>query len=97
MELTRKEFIVATDNGILHKMQMAAPNTFIVAPTAGNSATCKKLCSLPWMAMNGLRNLLAVLESESNRIEVEAAVGSKGLNTRDRPHVGLCCCATSEW
>src|SRR5450830_950474 len=35
-----QEFIVATDNGILHKMQMAAPGKrFIVAPTAGNSAT----------------------------------------------------------
>ena len=31
-------FIVATDNGILHKMKMAAPGKrFIDAPTAGNS------------------------------------------------------------
>src|SRR5450830_1420095 len=57
-----QEFIVATDNGILHKMQMAAPGKrFIVAPTAGNSATCKSCAHCPWMAMNGLRNLLQVL------------------------------------
>jgi quinolinate synthase len=36
------EFIVATDNGLLHKMQLAAPGKrFIEAPTAGNSTTCK--------------------------------------------------------
>ena len=50
VELDAQGFIVATDNGILHKMQMAAPNkTFIVAPTAGNSATCKVvLIALGW-------------------------------------------------
>lgn len=85
VELDAQEFIVATDNGILHKMQMAAPNkTFIVAPTAGNSATCKSCAHCPWMAMNGLRNLLAVLESESNRIEVEAAVGVRAKLAIDR-------------
>jgi hypothetical protein len=48
-------FIVATDNGILHKMRMAAPGKhFIEAPTAGNSATCKSCAHCPWMAMNGL-------------------------------------------
>lgn len=85
VELDAQEFIVATDNGILHKMQMAAPNkTFIVAPTAGNSATCKSCAHCPWMAMNGLRNLLAVLESESNRIEVDAAVGIRAKIAIDR-------------
>ena len=29
--------------------------TFIEAPTAGNSATCKSCAHCPWMAMNGLR------------------------------------------
>src|SRR4051794_27971129 len=54
--LDAEEFIVATDNGILHKMRMAAPvKRFIDAPTAGNSATCKSCAHCPWMAMNGLR------------------------------------------
>src|SRR5450631_2448927 len=35
-----QEFIVATDNGILHKMRQGQPGkTFIEAPTAGNGAT----------------------------------------------------------
>ncbi|WP_428719451.1 quinolinate synthase NadA [Undibacterium curvum] len=76
--LDAQEFIVATDNGILHKMQMAAPGKrFIVAPTAGNSATCKSCAHCPWMAMNGLRNLLAVLEQGNNEIQVEPATAEK--------------------
>jgi quinolinate synthase len=73
-----QEFIVATDNGILHKMQLAAPGkAFIVAPTAGNSATCKSCAHCPWMAMNGLRNLLHVLENGDHEIHVDPVVGQK--------------------
>lgn len=75
VNLEASEFIVATDNGILHKMQMAAPGKrFIVAPTAGNSATCKSCAHCPWMAMNGLRNLLHVLETGENQIQVDTQV-----------------------
>lgn len=80
-----QEFIVATDNGILHKMQMAAPGKrFIVAPTAGNSATCKSCAHCPWMAMNGLRNLLHVLETGSNEITVDTAIAQKAKTCIDR-------------
>lgn len=83
--LDAKEFIVATDNGILHKMRMAAPGkVFIEAPTAGNSATCKSCAHCPWMAMNGLQNLADVLESGRNRIEVEAAVRDKAVTCISR-------------
>ena len=58
VSLPASTFIVATDNGILHKMRAAAPGKhFIEAPTAGNSATCKSCAHCPWMAMNGLKNL----------------------------------------
>ncbi|MFT5588988.1 MAG: quinolinate synthase [Bradyrhizobium sp.] len=78
-------FIVATDNGILHKMRLAAPGkTFIEAPTAGNSATCKSCAHCPWMAMNGLQNLADVLESLSNTIEVDPAISSKAKVCIDR-------------
>ncbi len=83
--LEAQEFIVATDNGILHKMQMAAPSKrFIVAPTAGNSATCKSCAHCPWMAMNGLRNLLSVLETGANAIEVDTVIGAKAKVSIDR-------------
>ncbi len=79
------EFIVATDNGILHKMKMAAPGKrFIDAPTAGNSATCKSCAHCPWMAMNGLQNLADVLENGSNEILVDPEIGRKAFVCIDR-------------
>jgi quinolinate synthase len=78
-------FIVATDNGILHKMRMAAPGKhFIEAPTAGNSATCKSCAHCPWMAMNGLQNLAEVLESGKNEIHVDPEVGRQAKRAIDR-------------
>ncbi len=83
--LDAKEFIVATDNGILHKMRQAAPGkVFIEAPTAGNSATCKSCAHCPWMAMNGLQNLIDVLESGANEIHVEPAIRDKAVTCINR-------------
>jgi quinolinate synthase len=78
-------FIVATDNGILHKMRMAAPGKhFIEAPTAGNSATCKSCAHCPWMAMNGLRNLAEVLENMNNEVFVDPEIGKQAVRSIDR-------------
>ncbi len=55
-------FIVATDRGIFYKMHQLAPDkTLLEAPTAGSGATCQSCAHCPWMAMNGLDNLLQVL------------------------------------
>jgi quinolinate synthase len=80
-------FIVATDNGILHKMRMAAPGKVLIeAPTAGNSATCKSCAHCPWMAMNGLQNLADVLESTDgkNEIFVDPEIGKQAKRAIDR-------------
>ncbi|HJW56150.1 MAG TPA: quinolinate synthase NadA [Burkholderiaceae bacterium] len=83
--LDAEEFIVATDNGILHKMRMAAPGKrFIDAPTAGNSATCKSCAHCPWMAMNGLQNLADVLESGRNEIHIDPDIGRQAYVCIDR-------------
>lgn len=86
-----REFIVATDNGILHKMRLAAPGkTFIEAPTAGNSATCKSCAHCPWMAMNGLVNLLHTLEaigtpaSHAQEVHVEPVIAKRAVTCIDR-------------
>ncbi|MFT5133429.1 MAG: quinolinate synthase [Gammaproteobacteria bacterium] len=74
-EMDAMEFIVATDNGIFHKMQEAAPGKlFIEAPTAGKSATCKSCAHCPWMAMNSLSKLARVLETGNNEIHVDAEI-----------------------
>jgi quinolinate synthase len=80
-------FIVATDNGILHKMRMAAPGKVLIeAPTAGNSATCKSCAHCPWMAMNGLQNLADVLEATDGRNEifVDPEIGRQAKRAIDR-------------
>ncbi|GAB3627796.1 quinolinate synthetase [Pandoraea terrae] len=83
--MSATEFIVATDNGILHKMRAAAPGkVFIEAPTAGNSATCKSCAHCPWMAMNSLQNLAEVLETGRNEIHVDPAIGRAAHTCIDR-------------
>ena len=78
-------FIVATDNGILHKMRMAAPGkTLIEAPTAGNSATCKSCAHCPWMAMNGLADVARVLETGANAVHVDPALIPRARQPIDR-------------
>lgn len=73
--LDNKSFIVATDNRIFYKMKQLAPDkNFIEAPTAGEGATCKSCAHCPWMAMNGLHNLLHVLETGENEIFVEEKI-----------------------
>ncbi len=70
-----KIFIVATDNGILHKMRALCPHKiFLEAPTAGEGATCTSCSHCPWMAMNGLLNLAEVLENGKNEIHVDPSI-----------------------
>ncbi|WP_148862533.1 quinolinate synthase NadA [Marinobacter fonticola] len=78
--LPNERFIVATDNGIFYKMQQLAPNkTLIEAPTAGNGATCRSCAHCPWMAMNGLENLLHVLRTGDQEIFVDDALREAAL------------------
>ncbi|KFC68278.1 quinolinate synthase NadA [Massilia sp. LC238] len=85
VNLPATTFIVATDNGILHKMRAAAPGKhFIEAPTAGNSATCKSCAHCPWMAMNGLKNLADALESGANEVHVDPEIGRQAKRAIDR-------------
>lgn len=79
------EFIVATDNGMLHKLRTLNPGkTFYEAPTAGNSATCKSCAHCPWMAMNGLAGVAMVLEHGVNEIQVDPALGLRARLPIDR-------------
>lgn len=70
-QMDAKTFIVATDNGMMHKLRTLNPGKiFLEAPTAGNSATCKSCAHCPWMAMNGLADVARVLETGANEIVV---------------------------
>ena len=84
-EMDAREFIVATDNGMMHKLRTLNPDKlFIEAPTAGNSATCKSCAHCPWMAMNGLAGLAHVLETGTNEIHVDPALGQRARLPIDR-------------
>lgn len=83
--LDADEFIVATDNGILHKMKMLMPGKhFIEAPTAGHGASCKSCAHCPWMAMNGLANLARALETGVNEIHVDPKIAHLAYRPIDR-------------
>jgi len=78
-------YIVATDNGILHRMRQLAPGkTLLEAPTAGDSATCKSCAHCPWMAMNSLQGVLDCLLLGRGEISVPEPVRSEALGCIER-------------
>lgn len=83
--LDATEFIVATDNGMLHKLRtLNRDKVFIEAPTSGNSATCKSCAHCPWMGMNGLAGVVHVLETGANEVAVDPALGILARRPIDR-------------
>jgi quinolinate synthase len=84
-EMDAKEFIVATDNGMMHKLRTLNPGKFFIeAPTAGSSATCKSCAHCPWMAMNSLAGLAHVLETGANEVHVDPQLGLRARVPIDR-------------
>ncbi len=76
-ELPNQQMIVATDQGIFYKMQQAVPDKeLIIAPTAGNGATCRSCANCPWMGMNNLELVANVFTNSAtanndNEIQVD--------------------------
>ena len=80
-----KTFIVATDLGILHEMKKHAPQkTFIAAPTAGNSATCKSCAFCPWMAMNGIQGVYNALANHTGEVVMDKHLIKEAYRSLDR-------------
>ena len=83
--LPNRTFIVATDQGIFYKLQQAAPDKeFIIAPTAGEGATCRSCANCPWMAMNDLQRLASVFEMTDNEIFVDPPLGEAAMRPLNR-------------
>ncbi|MDE6282800.1 MAG: quinolinate synthase NadA [Muribaculaceae bacterium] len=77
-----REFIVATESGILHKMRQACPDKlFIPAPPEQAGCACNN-CS--YMKLNTLEKLRDCLATLSPEIEVDAEVARKALRPIDR-------------
>ena len=83
--MPNEQFIVATDKGIFHKMQQAAPDKeLIIAPTAGEGATCRSCAQCPWMNMNELTRLAEVFEQTNNEIYVSDEIVARALKPLQR-------------
>ena len=78
-------FIVATDNGIFHKMKEVAPHKkFIEAPTMGEGADCESCAHCDWMAMNNLEKCLDTLNTGNNEIHINSQIIDKAKNSIQR-------------
>ena len=73
------------DRGIFYKLQQAAPDkTFIIAPTAGQGATCRSCANCPWMAMNDLEAMAAVFDRDDNEIHVPEDLAARAMMPLER-------------
>ena len=65
----KKEFIVATESGILHQMQKASPDkVFHVAPTSKDGQACQACQDCPHMKLNTMEKLYNCLKDETPEI-----------------------------
>ena len=77
----KNEFIVATEAGILHQMQKAAPGkTFIPAPPEASCA-CNEC---PYMRMNTLEKVYLALRDLTPRLEMDPALLARARTPIDR-------------
>jgi len=84
-EMPQQTFIVATDQGIFYKLQQAAPDKqFIIAPTAGQGATCRSCANCPWMAMNDLEAMAAVFDQPDNEVHIAPDLGQRAMRPLER-------------
>ncbi len=75
------EFIVATESGIIHQMELASPEkTFIPAPP-NNTCACNEC---PHMKRNTMEKLYLCMEHELPEIQLEDWVIEKGVASIDR-------------
>jgi quinolinate synthase len=80
-----REFIVATEPGIFHEMQKAAPDKLLhEAPIHGTCATSGACNTCPHMRRNTLEKLRDCLRDLSPRIELPAAVREAALRPMQR-------------
>jgi quinolinate synthase len=78
-------FIVATDAGILYKMQQKSPyKTFVMAPTSGDGATCVSCANCPWMAMNSLAGIEECLFVGKEEVQVPTEIIKRALVPLER-------------
>lgn len=82
IESDSKEFIVATESGILHEMQKKCPEkVFIPAPPNDSTCACNDCV---YMKMNTMQKLLDCLKNEAPEIQVDLEIAEKARRPIER-------------
>lgn len=77
-----KEFIVATESGIIHQMQLSSPDkTFIPAPPNDSTCACN---DCEYMKLNSLEKLYNALKYEWPTIDVEESIRVEAVKPINR-------------
>jgi len=78
------EFIVLTEPGIIHQMQLNAPNSKFYDVPSLNKAGCTSCSTCPYMRLNTLEKLHACMKKQSPVITVPAETAQKAKKALDR-------------
>lgn len=74
----KKEFIVATETGILHQMALASPDKVFIPAPPDNNCACN---DCPHMKLNTLEKLYSCLKHEKPEIQIPENIRSKAENS----------------
>ena len=82
----KKQFIVATEAGILHEMQRTCPDRlFIPVPPEISESGLECSCNeCQYMKMNTLENVYACLKNESPQIKIDPKIAKKAVKPLER-------------
>ncbi len=81
-EDSAQKYIIATEPGIIHQMQKAAPHKeFIGAPGADGKCSCN---TCPFMALNTMEKLYLTMKNKTPAIEVPDTLRAQALLPLDR-------------
>ncbi len=77
-----KEYIVATESGIIHQMELASPHkTFIPAPPNNENCACNEC---PYMRLNTMEKLYLAMKYEQPEVILDDWIIEKGVASIDR-------------
>jgi quinolinate synthase len=78
----KNKFIVATESGILHQMQLASKNkTFIPAPPSDSTCACN---DCEFMRLNTLKKIFLTLKYEFPEVQVDEDIRAKAIKPIER-------------
>ena len=82
----KKQFIVATEAGILHEMQRTCPDKeFIPVPPEISESGLECSCNeCQYMKMNTLEKVYACLKNESPQIKIDPKIAKKAVKPIER-------------